>query len=385
MWYDIFLDLWCGEICGMSDGEFINIVVERAGVRVLTVPIAEGSSIVFGRGRDSDITLDDDEKQLSRRHASLSVVNGRVYADDMGSTNGTHVNSMRIRTRVQITETDSVDIGGYHLLIEIQEQISTPPQQNATNLQPSPLPNLDENFNAAPAVTIVSEINSATTPGTLVQLNDAGDEVCRWTISTTQKSVIGRTLDALIYIDDGSVSRRHAELSWNGTQWILEDCGSLNGTALNEIRVEGGGHPVHSGSSIRFGDVRTRFAFTMKTAQATPLSPAARNQAPTLLGVTPLPASPEAMTNLGVPSNSEAQTMMHSSASDDRTMLPSSTSEDVTMLPTEKPDDGSGILPSHRSISERRNTAPSIPKQENANNDNQTMFASPPPPPRDNI
>lgn len=49
---------------------------------------------------------------------------------------------------------------------------------------------------------------------------------------------IGRHPDSDIFLDDITVSRRHAELHRSGTGYSANDVGSLNGTYVNRERVE---------------------------------------------------------------------------------------------------------------------------------------------------
>ncbi len=54
----------------------------------------------------------------------------------------------------------------------------------------------------------------------------------------TERLLIGRAPESDIVLDDGSVSRRHAELVWRGGTWVIHDIGSRNGTVLNGRRIE---------------------------------------------------------------------------------------------------------------------------------------------------
>jgi hypothetical protein len=54
----------------------------------------------------------------------------------------------------------------------------------------------------------------------------------------TERLLIGRAPESDIVLDDGAVSRRHAELSWRGGTWVIHDIGSKNGTVLNGRRIE---------------------------------------------------------------------------------------------------------------------------------------------------
>lgn len=49
---------------------------------------------------------------------------------------------------------------------------------------------------------------------------------------------IGRHPDSSIFLDDVTVSRRHAEAHQVGGAYVVRDLGSLNGTYVNQERVE---------------------------------------------------------------------------------------------------------------------------------------------------
>jgi len=49
---------------------------------------------------------------------------------------------------------------------------------------------------------------------------------------------VGRHPDSEIFLDDVTVSRRHAEFLRQGGAYVVRDVGSLNGTYLNRERVE---------------------------------------------------------------------------------------------------------------------------------------------------
>jgi len=49
---------------------------------------------------------------------------------------------------------------------------------------------------------------------------------------------VGRHPDSEIFLDDVTVSRRHAEFLRQGSAYVVRDVGSLNGTYLNRERVE---------------------------------------------------------------------------------------------------------------------------------------------------
>jgi len=79
----------------------------------------------------------------------------------------------------------------------------------------------------------------------------------RFALSEGQ-NIVGRDPDANIYIDHGSVSRRHARISIRGGIAVLEDLQSRNGTFVGGRRIDS---PVdlHDGDIIGLGPVTLTF------------------------------------------------------------------------------------------------------------------------------
>lgn len=65
-------------------------------------------------------------------------------------------------------------------------------------------------------------------------------------------TVIGREqVGADLVLPDTNVSRRHAQLTFDGTAWSVEDLGSTNGTLVNGQRVSRAA--LHSGDTLTLG------------------------------------------------------------------------------------------------------------------------------------
>jgi pSer/pThr/pTyr-binding forkhead associated (FHA) protein len=73
----------------------------------------------------------------------------------------------------------------------------------------------------------------------------------------TDVTEVGRHPDSSIFLDDITVSRRHAELRRSGTAFSLSDVGSLNGTYVNRERVEQA--ELRSGDEIQIGKFKLVF------------------------------------------------------------------------------------------------------------------------------
>src|SRR4029079_8513508 len=52
------------------------------------------------------------------------------------------------------------------------------------------------------------------------------------------RALIGRSPECDVFLDDVTVSRRHAELTREGNVFTIRDLGSLNGTFVNKRRIE---------------------------------------------------------------------------------------------------------------------------------------------------
>lgn len=68
---------------------------------------------------------------------------------------------------------------------------------------------------------------------------------------------VGRHRESDIFLNDITVSRRHAELRRDGTRYAVSDLGSLNGTYVNRARVDSS--TLASGDELQIGKFRLLF------------------------------------------------------------------------------------------------------------------------------
>ena len=73
-----------------------------------------------------------------------------------------------------------------------------------------------------------------------------------------ERTTIGRSPDCDVFLDDVTVSRRHAVLVESNGQFLVEDLGSLNGTFLNRHRIEAA-EPLEDGDELQIGKYRLLF------------------------------------------------------------------------------------------------------------------------------
>lgn len=75
------------------------------------------SGVTIGRAGENALTVTD--RNLSRRHASLSLTDRKIMLTDLGSSNGTKVDGKRIEPNVpvQINTKSKVELGGVALVL----------------------------------------------------------------------------------------------------------------------------------------------------------------------------------------------------------------------------------------------------------------------------
>jgi pSer/pThr/pTyr-binding forkhead associated (FHA) protein len=110
----------------------------------LILEIVEGSEAgrqlpldsVVDIGREPSLALHlDQDTQVSRRHARISVQGGQVVAEDLGSTNGTYVNDQPISAPRPLSPGDKVRVGLTVLELRTKQQVAARP--SAVQVRPA--------------------------------------------------------------------------------------------------------------------------------------------------------------------------------------------------------------------------------------------------------
>jgi hypothetical protein len=71
------------------------------------------------------------------------------------------------------------------------------------------------------------------------------------------RTLIGRSPDCEVFLDDVTVSRRHAELVRDADTFTIRDLGSLNGTYVNRKRIESA--VLEDDDEVQIGKYRLTF------------------------------------------------------------------------------------------------------------------------------
>jgi hypothetical protein len=71
------------------------------------------------------------------------------------------------------------------------------------------------------------------------------------------RMTIGRRPDSDVFLDDVTVSRDHALLVRRGSEFYLDDLGSLNGTYVNRQRIDS--HKLEDGDELQVGKYKLSY------------------------------------------------------------------------------------------------------------------------------
>src|SRR5262245_48722164 len=97
---------------------------------------------------------------------------------------------------------------------------------------------LDEALEGPDADVVVRRLSGSLPPGMALLVVRRGPNAGARFLLDHDVTTSGRHPDSDIFLDDVTVSRRHAEFHRDGSSFTVRDVGSLNGTYVNRERVE---------------------------------------------------------------------------------------------------------------------------------------------------
>lgn len=307
--------------------------------------------ISIGRDEDNDIWLDDD--MASRHHAELAYANNMVYITDCDSLNGVLLNGRRIVNVALVQKGDMLEIGSHRLLFDLAQAHDARPSheqddplahhawkpfvpnrtsQNGLNPTPAPTQPLEPGNTPEAEIAALPEEQSEQ-PGQLAHLPaqemDAvlsqewqdtaeleratplplsaqieaafiirnGEMTGKTFLLDRPIIVIGRGSESDIVINDASISRRHVQISRQGTGDFVQDLRSRNGTTLNGEPLYYP-RPLHPGDIVCLGNIRLEY-MPVQAAQTAPV--------PLILNTPPLLRPGSGPTPLRLPSKPKNQ------------------------------------------------------------------------------
>ncbi|MBN3508368.1 FHA domain-containing protein [Mycolicibacterium septicum] len=115
----------------------------------------------------------------------------------------------------------------------------------------------DPNSSSAAPVPHTLSAGPGTSPGSGALVITRGPSVGGRFLLTNPVTFAGRHPDSPVFLDDITVSRRHAEFRWSDDEYWIVDSGSLNGIYVNQVPVQS--QPLSNGDEIQIGKFRLTF------------------------------------------------------------------------------------------------------------------------------
>jgi len=262
-------------------------LVTSDGTREFALKPGENS---VGR-ENADILLP--HNSVSRRHAKITVANGRVVVEDLGSTNGTYVNGKKLGDGESVELTDGCEVvfgsaglkfkAAQSVIPSTSEESAVAPDaaETAEEAPHTVIPSDSEESAVAPDAAEIAEeaphivIPSASEESAFAPEEPAAverepsevgklaskDGAYTFPIKDGLNTIGRRSEDNDIVIPDPYCSGKHAELLAQGGVFRITDLGSTNGTMVNGVRLEPNEPRVlQPGDEITLGQI----AFTIE-------------------------------------------------------------------------------------------------------------------------
>jgi pSer/pThr/pTyr-binding forkhead associated (FHA) protein len=273
------MDPYCGD-CGFL---LSSAVAADAAPPVEETPPAELVDPQTGRrfrlhagvntlGRQgTDILIN--EGTVSRNHATLTVENGGVIVEDLGSSNGTKVGSQRLSANqpVRANPGDNLRFGNWNVTLTMSgaaadsATIAMPASADATILAPAAFSsedtfvasNLPTPSELAQPSESVEPVSGGAMVGTLRRIEGPGDDIA---VTEGVISIGRRPENTVVLSDDAYVSGRHAQIITDSTGVYIVDIGSTNGTVVNGAKIAANERlSLSEGDELHIGQNKFRY------------------------------------------------------------------------------------------------------------------------------
>ncbi|MBV9712248.1 MAG: FHA domain-containing protein, partial [Ktedonobacteraceae bacterium] len=216
-------------------------------------------------GRQQGMTLTIEHRSVSRKHATISLMNGQYILRDLGSSNGTFVNTLplppdKIHT---LRPDDKLRFGDVQFRFQLRQQpingeeapdsIRGPHNESANLFRHLLGSQLERNTIRSipePLLALAGE-----TPSLILLMKDAEPRSVPIAFHqlTSKRLTIGRDKDNTIVLPDTAASHKHAELFAAPDGLYIRDLNSSNGVFVNKVRISNPYHLSH-GDRIVIGN-----------------------------------------------------------------------------------------------------------------------------------
>lgn len=204
--------------------------------------ILNKSLVTLGRATTNDIVLI--QGRVSRTHAQIQCSQEGIMLTDLNSVNGVWINGQKVR-ETELRPGDKIGISDCILQY-------LPPADDAR--EEATLINSEKELEITLAqMTVPISLNETSLPRLVVHAPDR-----TWEVPLTgDEWTIGRASSNNLALDYLKTSRSHARLERKGSDFILRDLQSTNGTYIHDERIEQ--RALKNGDTFRIGPTRIVF------------------------------------------------------------------------------------------------------------------------------
>ena len=222
--------------------------------------VHEGQYISVGRTGDADFSFPND-LEMSSKHFSLHVEQGRCMLRDLQSTNGTFVEGRRV-SDAELSHGGVFKAGQSVFAVEIEEppaeRMSVTDVHSSLHASSQRETAAEQRVSESKSANIPAQISGISVspggkePKFLLRIRPNGGKPEELELFDGQSLVVGRTQAAHhVVASDPELSSLHFEVSVDGDTCFVRDLSSSNGTFVNDSRVSR--QPVYDGDLIRAG------------------------------------------------------------------------------------------------------------------------------------
>ena len=193
-----------------------KLLIEDDEGKTVAVPLIR-EEITIGRTEGNTIRLT--EQNVSRKHARLTLRNGVLRIEDLGSYNGTSLNGSALSGVASLKDGDVILIGDYRLGIQEDRTSQAVPASSSSQAAPA-APQVEEAMDGQPTIPISTMVAQAAAMAAPTAFSEppARLVIASRFMSGTEfildrpSHVVGRTSENDIAINHKSISRHHAKI-----------------------------------------------------------------------------------------------------------------------------------------------------------------------------
>ena len=179
----------------------------------------DSNLITIGRADNSDLVLD--ERNISRHHFQMELVDNRIFIQDNGSSNFTFVNDKEIKQKTEIFIGDIISVGDFNIYLEQSE---------------------DGFAKTTQSITFEEEIAEES-----LLLAKSGPNGGRVFLIKGHETVIGSHAGADVYLYTPGIPEVHSKIIFDGNTYLLVAINTteqvplvVNGMKLDSVDIRNG-------------------------------------------------------------------------------------------------------------------------------------------------